>query len=105
MPELRCNVNNCVHNSNRCCELGEIAVKGVEAENADCTCCSTFCECSESLKNEHVDRQIPKDKSIMCSAEKCQYNQNCHCNADEIDICGCNANRAENTACSTFSCR
>lgn len=58
MPNLKCTVDNCVHNSECYCELEEVAIKGRSAQYSDATCCSTFCECNDSLRNEHIDSHL-----------------------------------------------
>ncbi len=104
MTILKCDVNNCVHNSCSCCELNEIAVKGKSAHHSGKTCCSTFCNSIQELNNENVDSAQLKTK-IKCSAENCKYNKDCHCNASDVNVCGCGADHAINTVCSTFTCK
>lgn len=104
MTNLKCSVENCLHNCNNLCELGEIAVKGHHAQQPDTTCCSTFCDTTSSLQNETVARADVQTQ-IQCSAKNCVYNGDCHCHADGIEVCGCGANHAEHTVCSTFSCK
>lgn len=105
MPILHCDVSNCVHNQSSLCELGEIAVKGHSATMSDATCCSTFCDCSNELSNEHVNKNICECSEIQCSATNCKHNRECNCTAQGIDVCGCGAHSATNTACSTFECK
>lgn len=105
MPILNCDVTNCVHNQKHLCELGEIAVKGHSATMSDSTCCSTFCDCSNGLSNETVSPDICECSNVKCSATNCKYNNDCTCNASGIDVCGCGAQHATNTVCSTFSCK
>lgn len=104
MPILSCSVDNCVHNQNCMCELEEIAVKGRKAEKQESTCCSTFCDCSGSLSNETVDPPISENSHIRCSANNCDYNKNCECHADSVDVNGKGANYASSTECGTFAC-
>lgn len=104
MAILKCDVNNCVHNSACCCELDQIAVKGKTAVKQDNTCCSTFCNCESELQCEEIDSALPKTK-IACSADNCKYNCNHECQANDVNVCGCGANQATNTVCSTFECR
>ena len=104
MPILHCEVSNCVHNQNCLCELGEIAVKGHSATISDATCCSTFCNC-DGLSNENVAPGICECSEIRCSATNCKHNRDCNCTAHGIDVCGCGAQTATNTVCSTFECK
>lgn len=104
MSILKCEVENCVHNSCSCCELDQIAVKGRTAVKSDHTCCSTFCDCNNELKNENVDSAVPKTK-IKCSADNCKYNSDCQYHASDVNVCGCGADHAVNTVCSTFECQ
>ncbi|BBF45198.1 protein of unknown function DUF1540 [Lachnospiraceae bacterium KM106-2] len=104
MTNLSCDVTNCLHNASHLCELGEIAVKGQNAHEKDNTCCSTFCSTCGPLNKEEVnDADVKSD--ISCSATTCKHNKDCRCHADEIEVCGCGADHAVNTACSTFSCK
>ncbi len=105
MPQLRCDVNNCVHNGQNSCELGQIAVKGRSAQKVGETCCSTFCECTESMSNACIEVNPQAEAQIKCSAQNCTYNENCHCSAETIHVSGCGASCAEHTACATFAFR
>ncbi|PHV72036.1 hypothetical protein CS063_00735 [Sporanaerobium hydrogeniformans] len=105
MPLLRCDVDNCVHNGQNCCELGQIAVKGRSAQNASETCCSTFCECTGSMSNACIDINPQAEVQIKCSAQNCTHNENFYCNARDINVCGCGASSAEYTSCSSFHMR
>ena len=42
MPELKCTVQNCMHNQNYYCNLDSIRVGGDQAKNASDTCCDSF---------------------------------------------------------------
>lgn len=104
MTNLKCDVTNCLHNCSNMCELGEIAVKGENAQEQDNTCCSTFCDTCGCLTKEHVEHADPQSK-VRCSATNCTHNKDKHCEANDINVCGCGADHAINTVCSTFSCK
>lgn len=104
MTNLKCSVENCVHNSKHLCEMNSIDVKGRSAEEAEGTCCSTFRDDNGSTARNSI-QNARLETNVDCSAEACKYNENCFCVAESIDICGCGASKSEKTECATFSCR
>ena len=46
-----------------------------------------------------------KKIQIDCKAHECTYNEHCKCTAAAIDIDGPNADKSNETKCSTFSCK
>lgn len=42
MAELKCGVNNCTYNNDRCCCKGDIMVGGKSAQQEDDTCCDAL---------------------------------------------------------------
>ncbi len=104
MTKLACTVTNCVHNCDaRCCKQA-IIVDGKEACDSCDTCCGSFDEKREgSFKNIF---KTPENRlEIACEAVKCVYNEDHKCKADNIDISGDGASRAEQTQCATFKMR
>ncbi len=104
MTKLACNVTNCLHNSDdRCCKQ-TIIVDGHEACDCHETCCGSFDENKMgSFKNVF---KTPENRlEVDCEAVKCIYNENRHCVAENIDISGNGANKAEQTQCATFKMR
>ena len=102
MAELKCGVENCTYNSDRCCCKGDIMVGGSHACDCKETCCESFRnETGSRVKNavEHPSRTI----SIDCEAVRCVYNTNYKCYADHVDISGRGANDCKETACATFT--
>lgn len=102
MAELRCSVENCSYNSDRCCCKGDIMVGGKHACRKDDTCCDSFKDRSDmgtfTSSISHPSRTI----SIDCEADKCLYNTNYKCYADHVDIKGCGADCCKETTCATF---
>lgn len=101
MAELRCSVDNCVHNKSEYCCKGDILVGGRHACCDDDTCCESF---SES-KTDRFTSSIGHPSSVIsidCEAVKCIYNSDYKCTADHVDIRGCGACSCGETACSTF---
>ena len=86
MPELRCTVQNCMHNQNYYCNLDAIQVGGDKAKNAADTCCDSFEE---------------RKSGTFTNA----YNENCKCNAGKISVEGGGACTCKDTECATFQCR
>lgn len=73
MAELRCSVENCTYNCDRCCCKGDIMVEGRHACRKDDTCCGSFKDRSDmgafTSAISHPSRTI----SIDCEADKCIY--------------------------------
>lgn len=42
MAELKCVVENCTYNNDKCCCKGDIMVGGKEAQKENDTCCESF---------------------------------------------------------------
>ena len=100
MAELKCGVNNCTYNNDRCCCKGDIMVGGKSAQQEDDTCCDSFKQRSGDSTSNSMNpcRTI----SIDCEAVKCVFNTNYKCYAENVDIKGCGACDCRETACATF---
>lgn len=101
MAELRCSVDNCVHNKSEYCCKGDILVGGKHACCNDDTCCESFSE----TKSDRFTSSTGHPSSVIsidCEAVKCIYNSNYKCTANHVDIKGCGACDCAETACSTF---
>lgn len=104
MTDLSCSARSCCHNSDYCCCLSSINVKGNSASKSDDTCCGSFFEDkSGSSQNASETPNITLD--IGCEAVDCVYNETKKCNADHIDISGIRATNSGETLCSTFRSR
>lgn len=100
MAELKCAVENCTYNSDRCCCKGDIKVGGKEADTKDATCCESF---RERTARSWTNAMTPTPAiSIDCDAVKCMYNTDKKCHAEHVTISGCGACDCRETACSTF---
>ena len=101
MAELKCGVDSCSYNKEKCCCKGDIMVGGKHADCCNDTCCESFAQkkdYSYTSSLEHPCRTI----SIVCEAVKCVYNSNYKCHAEHVDIKGGGANSSAGTECSTF---
>ena len=101
MAELKCGVEICSYNKDKCCCKGDIMVGGKHADCCNDTCCESFAQKrddSYTSSLEHPCRTI----SIDCEAVKCVYNSNYKCHAEHVDIKGGGANSSAGTECSTF---
>jgi len=103
MTALDCNVSNCGYNEERCCCRSEINVKGTKAENTDATNCGSFKKENDEFQNS--TRTPNSNLSIGCEANNCAFNDSNKCSADHIDIAGTSANEADQTICSSFTCK
>lgn len=104
MTNLNCSAYSCTYNKDRLCILNNIEVDGEYAAQRDSTCCNSFQEKTEgSFTNDYEEASISAE--IGCKAENCIYNENCMCNADEIEIAGDHADVPKETMCATFECR
>ncbi|MCD8396643.1 MAG: DUF1540 domain-containing protein [Lachnospiraceae bacterium] len=105
MPDLVCSAQNCRYNDSMYCCKGDIQVGGEEAKDCRDTCCESFHErTTDSVKDScgcgmRPDRRI----DIRCEAVNCEYNDDCACHADHVDISGVAACRCEETECVTFN--
>lgn len=100
MTQLSCSADSCGHNKDGYCCLNHIDIAGEKAMESMATCCGSFVEQSGAFTN---DTSLPAPYSdIDCSAHKCMYNLNGHCEADNVDISGHAAVDPEETLCSTF---
>ena len=101
MPELRCDVQTCVHNKQMYCDLDKIQVGGDHAKSSKETSCNSFVERKgNSYSNSMKDASATSD--VDCKATDCQYNQSCKCHAGKINVSGGSACKTDETACATF---
>lgn len=104
MTLLDCNVNNCLYNDSNLCCKNNIEVAGDQACSSDCTCCDSFHERQKDSFSNSVGEPT-RPTNVSCEAEKCVYNENHLCSADQIGISGNNAHATEETQCATFKSR
>ncbi len=101
MPALRCDVANCLHNSDNYCCKKEIFVGGKAAGTSEGTCCSSFDERSEcGCRNEYETKNLAL--AVECEAVHCRFNEAQKCRAKHITISGNGASAARDTNCSSF---
>lgn len=105
MTSLKCTVENCIHNASRLCSLNEIDVNGLDAHESDGTCCHSFKDGEGKVSNSAALENAKPETSIKCSATNCVHNDDCHCHADGVEVCGCGAKKCEHTECDTFRCK
>lgn len=103
MTNLNCGVANCSYNKNELCSLNSIDVGGNKATECEETCCKSFIEKSEgSFSNDASEASLQTE--IGCKAENCEYNSNCKCHAEAINVAGDFASSEGETCCETFRC-
>lgn len=103
MTQLDCSVTNCKYNEDHCCCKDNIQVDGRTARTSNETCCGSFVErTTDAVSNSNLEPKKPTN--VECKAENCNYNENCKCHANSIDIQGHNACCCGETECATFCC-
>ncbi|MBQ8804786.1 MAG: DUF1540 domain-containing protein [Tyzzerella sp.] len=101
MPELKCSVVTCVHNTQNYCELDAIEVMGNTANISEETSCGSFVEIKDNeYKNRAKDASVTSE--IKCHARECKYNDEYKCYAGKINVVGSSASRSDETECATF---
>lgn len=103
MTNLSCNAATCCHNSDNCCCLSDIDVKGSNACKCDETCCGSFDNNKGGAKNSAASPKL--NLEIKCAAKNCVYNKDSACHADHVDISGITAVNEGDTVCATFVSR
>lgn len=106
MTRLDCEVKNCYYNEDHRCGKGDITVQGRMAVEPRETCCGSFKEKKEGCGCgcNSVSGQKEQIK-VGCEATNCVYNEDCHCGANHIGICGGNACSCTDTECRSFDCK
>lgn len=106
MTKLKCDAVNCYYNEEKLCCLDSILVNGVNAKDTESTECASFKErTTATYSNCSCGEHANKELEIECNAKNCNYNDNCRCHANAINICGPRADRCCETECSTFECK
>ncbi|MDD2494262.1 MAG: DUF1540 domain-containing protein [Tissierellia bacterium] len=100
MAEISCTVTNCYYNKRNGCTSPVIKVDGKKASESRNTSCNTFVEQKPGIMSSTAEPQ--NNSSVECEATKCVYNKNATCKASDILVNGKNAQRHEETCCSTF---
>lgn len=102
MPELKCSVVTCAHNSKNYCELDSIEVIGSSATSAKQTSCGSFTERKGDCCCNAAKADASAMSTVNCQATGCQYNNGCKCHAGKVSVTGKDACRTEETECTTF---
>ncbi len=113
MPKLKCQVNQCVHNSEGLCAKNYIDVDGPNANNKKETCCKSYLLKDSDIYNYEFAEMsgTPNAQTeVYCDAIKCVYEKGQRCYADRIEIANINHNAPktedyEVTHCKTFEPR
>lgn len=105
MTNLRCEAKNCIHNDKPYCCISHICVGGSQAKCDVETCCDDFREKRDNAVNSCCDTKKNPQIDIDCKAVNCVYNENCHCHAEDVNICGSDACVCDETCCGTFKAR
>lgn len=103
MTNLNCDVANCAYNKNELCSLNSIDVGGKRAKECESTCCSSFVNQSQGSFSSDAGEASPQTE-IACKAENCDYNSDCKCHAESINVAGDYASSEGETCCATFKC-
>lgn len=103
MSKIMCGVTNCYLNKNGNCCSSSIDVCGKDAVNRDSTSCTTFGVRQPGFSNDNMTP--PSSSEIACKAENCIHNCSGKCKSQTIQIHGSNVSDAQNTFCTTFSCK
>lgn len=110
MTNLKCYVQNCIHNSpDRCCKP-DIQVDGPCACGCEQTCCASFeMQNGKGQASNSCGCSVPNDSLLIrCSASNCVYNEKGECSAETINIspCGCSTPDCKSqTECASFRMR
>ena len=102
MTQLNCSVTSCLYNQDHYCSKDDITVGGSNAKRTSDTCCESFKERQGTSASNSMGTPSA-NTDIRCEAEHCQYNQNCCCSADHVNVSGAAACRCEETECTTFT--
>lgn len=100
MAEVNCTVKNCYYNKTNGCTASGIKVDGKQASESRSTSCNTFVVKKPGATSSTASPQ--KNASISCDASNCVHNKGQKCSATDILVNGNNAERHEETCCSTF---
>lgn len=114
--KLKCSAIRCANNVNETCIASNIHVMGSEAHTSTETGCDTFIEkgdifstshfTNRNLAGEYVElfsnEPVYMSPDIVCDAEKCIYNVNSVCTADQVKVDGDKAMSSDQTECETF---
>lgn len=103
MPELKCTVQTCAHNSEFYCNLDAIKVEGNAATKAVETCCGSFEEKKENIYS-NTTKEASACSRVDCKAMECVYNDECACHAGKISVEGSSACDCGQTECASFKC-
>lgn len=103
MTKLECTVVNCMYNRDKACCKGNVHVSGEEAKMVSETSCESFRNRNNDQVTSSADMIPAKKTDISCDATACCYNELRKCDAEKIQMSGCDACNCEQTACSTFT--
>lgn len=99
MPNLSCSVTRCKHNNNNLCMLNSIKISGGDTKEG--TRCDSYAE-SDGATNYTGEADVRTH--VYCLAKDCDYNNDCDCVADGIDICTCSSgDGCKETECHSFT--
>lgn len=103
MSQLQCNAANCASNKeNHCCQPA-IKVQGKSATTPTATRCQSFMQKGAGeLSNSVQYSGGNTDCEVRCTACHCSHNKAGSCNADSVNIDGCNACDKSDTCCNSF---
>ena len=105
MNKLSCTVKDCVNNESGLCSLEKIMVEGPSALKSAGTSCASFIPRKGNAQNSCAKGNcVSAETKIECKAEHCNYNSNCKCTAEKVNV-GCMCPEVctmSQTECETF---
>jgi hypothetical protein len=115
MPKLKCQVNQCIHNSDGLCSKNYIDVDGPTSNSKKETSCKSYLYKGSDLSNyefSKFDETPSLQTEVYCDAIKCVYEKGQRCYADKIEIANVQSNSQNTqtvdsgvTHCKTFEPR
>lgn len=113
MTNLHCTVFDCVNNTDARCCRPDILVSGKDANERKETSCADFHRsegnpAAQSAQDSCGCHRPNEELHVRCEAEKCVYNEQGDCAAEQIKVCDCSCDvptcKSE-TECHTFRMR
>ena len=108
MTNVKCNVNNCIHNDVSLCYASKINVNGKRSHTSTHTCCSSFLQRQDSLDLTNNVNSETECAFVGCNVKTCINNVGSTvCVLDEINVFSNTntPNLSSETYCSSFRCK
>lgn len=104
--KISCSAADCIYNVQSYCSKNGVQIGGMRAHSSEQTTCGSFvskrgaeeltaCNSSSCACNDHTQ--------IQCAAKNCKYNEQSHCQLNEIQVrCECVGSGDNTTCCDSF---